>query len=132
MGHKPSLQDLKDVHPTIYHSLQKLLTQDGVAQLGLVFQVTLGPPALVWLVCQVNFGQLAVSGSVGQVTDVLLQCTRLLKPAQPCQLACTALWSAVVVHYIPFTTGFSDLDAYLHLTCTQCYKSRLWVSRVRV
>lgn len=39
MGHKPTLQDLKDVHPTIHHNLQKLLTQDGVAQLGLVFQV---------------------------------------------------------------------------------------------
>lgn len=38
-GHKPTLQDLKDVHPTIYHSLQKLLAQDGAAQLGLVFQV---------------------------------------------------------------------------------------------
>ncbi len=39
MGHKPTLQDLKDVHPTIYHSLRKLLTQDGAAQLGVVFQV---------------------------------------------------------------------------------------------
>ncbi len=47
MGHKPTLQDLKDVHPTIYHSLQKLLTQDGVAQLGLVFQVCQGAHQLV-------------------------------------------------------------------------------------
>lgn len=39
MGHKPTLQDLKNVHPTIYHSLQKLLTQEDAAQLGLVFQV---------------------------------------------------------------------------------------------
>ena len=41
MGHKPTLQDLKNVHPTIYHSLQKLLTQEDAAQLGLVFQVEL-------------------------------------------------------------------------------------------
>ena len=39
MGHRPTLQDLKDVHPDIYHSLQKLLAQDNAAQLGLVFQV---------------------------------------------------------------------------------------------
>lgn len=39
MGHKPTLQDLKDVHPTIHASLQKLLAEDNVAQLGLVFQV---------------------------------------------------------------------------------------------
>lgn len=39
MGHRPNLQDLKDVHPAIFHSLQKLLAQDNAAQLGLVFQV---------------------------------------------------------------------------------------------
>ena len=39
MGHKPTLQDLKDVHPTIHASLQKLLAEDDAAQLGLVFQV---------------------------------------------------------------------------------------------
>ena len=39
MGHRPNLQDLKDVHPTIAHSLQKLLAEDNAAQLGLVFQV---------------------------------------------------------------------------------------------
>lgn len=39
MGHKPTLQDLQDVHPTIHASLQKLLAQDNAAQLGLVFQV---------------------------------------------------------------------------------------------
>ena len=42
MGHKPTLQDLKDVHPTIHASLQKLLAQDNAAQLGLVFQVLSG------------------------------------------------------------------------------------------
>jgi len=47
MGHKPTLQNLKDVHPTIYHSLQKLLTQDNVAQLGLVFQVCHGRHQIV-------------------------------------------------------------------------------------
>lgn len=39
MGHKSTLQDLKDVHPTIYTSLQKLLVEDNADQLGLVFQV---------------------------------------------------------------------------------------------
>ncbi|KAL3161776.1 hypothetical protein ABBQ38_008870 [Trebouxia sp. C0009 RCD-2024] len=39
MGHKPTLQDLQGVHPTIHASLQKLLTQDNASQLGLVFQV---------------------------------------------------------------------------------------------
>ncbi len=47
MGHKPTLQDLKDVHPTIHHSLQKLLTHNGAAQLGLVFQVCHGGDQLV-------------------------------------------------------------------------------------
>lgn len=41
MGHKSTLQDLKDVHPTIYTSLQKLLVEDNADQLGLVFQVHL-------------------------------------------------------------------------------------------
>jgi len=50
MGHKPTLQDLKDVHPTIYHSLQKLLTQDGAAQLGLVFQVCQGAHRIVYCI----------------------------------------------------------------------------------
>ena len=39
MGHKSTLQDLQDVHPTIHASLQKLLAQDNASQLGLVFQV---------------------------------------------------------------------------------------------
>lgn len=39
MGHKSTLQDLKDVHPTIHANLQKLLAEDNAAQLGLVFQV---------------------------------------------------------------------------------------------
>ena len=41
MGHKSTLQDLKDVHPTICKSLQKLLVEDNAEQLGLVFQVHL-------------------------------------------------------------------------------------------
>lgn len=47
MGHKPTLGDLMDVHPTIHRSLQKLLTQDNVAQLGLVFQVCQGAHQIV-------------------------------------------------------------------------------------
>ena len=43
MGHKPTLQDLEGVHPTVYKSLQKLLAADNAAQLGLVFQV-MSPP----------------------------------------------------------------------------------------
>ena len=41
MGHKSTMQDLKDVHPVVYHSLQKLLAEDNVSNLGLVFQVSL-------------------------------------------------------------------------------------------
>ena len=48
MGHRPNLQDLKDVHPAIFHSLQKLLTQDNAAQLGLVFQVMSSQKGSLW------------------------------------------------------------------------------------
>ena len=41
MGHRSTLQDLKDVHPAVHDSLQKLLTESSVSELGLVFQVCL-------------------------------------------------------------------------------------------
>ena len=40
MGHKSTLQDLKDVHPAVHDSLQKLLAEPNVSDLGLVFQVS--------------------------------------------------------------------------------------------
>ena len=49
MGHKPTLQDLQDVHPTIHASLQKLLAQDNASQLGLVFQVHFPKLLMVYL-----------------------------------------------------------------------------------
>lgn len=40
MGHKATVQDLQDVHPTVYQNLQKLLAEGNVSELGLVFQVS--------------------------------------------------------------------------------------------
>ena len=42
MDRELGLEDLKDVHPEVHDSLQKLLVYDGnVEDLGLFFQVTL-------------------------------------------------------------------------------------------
>ena len=39
MGRRVTLDDLREVHPIIFRSLQKLLDEPNADQLGLVFQV---------------------------------------------------------------------------------------------
>lgn len=51
MGHKSTMEDLKEVHPAVYQNLQKLLLQDDVSHLGLVFQVSNLPGLTAFASC---------------------------------------------------------------------------------
>lgn len=75
MGHKSTMEDLQEVHPAVYQNLQKLLAQDNVSQLGLVFQVILS-----LLVTASTVSRCLILGISGQQKASYAQYT------QPCRI----------------------------------------------